>query len=174
VAKGYASDKVRELLLRDNTEGTVVSLGGNVYVHGTKADGRKWNVAIRDPLGTSSDWIGSLELQNKFVISSGDYERFFEYNGMRYHHIMDPETGSPADSDLLAVAVICENGMMGDAYSTALYVMGCEEALKFWRAERDFELILIRRDKTIILTEGIADSFTPNSEKRYSYEIAYR
>lgn len=174
IAKGYASDVLRDMLLQNGVESALVSLGGNVYAHGTKADGSMWNVAIRDPAGDVNDWLGSLALSDKFVISSGDYERFFESDGKRYHHIIDPKTGSPAESDLTAACVVGGSGSAGDAYSTALYVMGREAALSFWRENGDFELILIGRDGCVTVTEGIADAFTPNEGKGYTYETAYR
>lgn len=174
VAKGYASDVIKEMIVNNPVESAVVSLGGNVYVHGTKPDGSLWNVAIRDPKGGESDWLGSLALTDSFVISSGDYERYFERDGKRYHHIIDPKTGSPAESDLLAAAVVCRDGTLGDAYSTALYVMGRENALSFWREEKGFELVLVGRDGRVTVTEGIADVFAPNQERGYTYETAYR
>lgn len=174
IAKGYASDVMRDMLLQNGVESALISLGGNVYVHGKKPDGGMWNVAIRDPAGGANDWLGSLALSDKFVISSGDYERFFESGGKRYHHIIDPKTGAPAESDLTAVCVVGESGSAGDAYSTALYVMGREAALSFWRENGGFELVLIGRDARVTVTEGIADAFTPNEGKGYTYETAYR
>ncbi len=174
VAKGYASDVIKSVLEEQEVEGAVISLGGNVYVHGKKPDGELWRVAIRDPRGGENSWLGTLLLSDRFVISSGDYERYFEQSGVRYHHIMDPETGSPAQSDLAAVAVICESGVVGDAYSTALYVMGKEKALSFWREGEGFELVLVGRDGVVTVTEGVADAFAPESGKGYSYETARR
>ncbi len=174
IAKGYATDIIKEILERENIEGAVVSLGGNVYVHGRKHGGETFQVAIRDPEGSENDWVLALPLSGKFVISSGDYERYFEKNGKRYHHILNPETGLPADSRLSAVCVISENGAQADAYSTAFYVMGKEDALSFWRERGGFELVLIGKDKTVTLTEGLWESFLPNEEKGYSYEVAHR
>ena len=174
VAKGYASGVLREMLVENGVSGAVISLGGNVYVHGRKPDGSGWNVALRDPQGSPNDWFGSMHLTDRFVISSGDYERYFEKDGKRFHHIIDPETGSPAESDLTSVTVICEDGLLGDAYSTALYVMGRDAALSFWRKEHGFELVLVGRDGRVTLTEGIAGSFIPNESRGYIYEVENR
>ena len=174
VAKGYASDKIREILVSEGVESALISLGGNVLVHGKKPDGSLWNVAIRDPKGNANDWLGSIALSDKFVISSGDYERFFEKDGKKYHHIMDSKTGKPAESDLLSVSVICENGAMGDAFSTALYAMGKDKALGLWRENEGFELVLVGRDGVVTITEGLADVFTPNDIGGYSYETESR
>ncbi len=174
IAKGYATDVIKEILEKEKVPGAVISLGGNVYVHGTKPGGEAFNVAVRDPAGDENDWILSLPISGKFVISSGDYERYFKKDGKRYHHILDPETGHPAEADLTAVCVISDSGAKGDAYSTALYVMGREAALAFWRERADFELILIGRDRKVTITEGIWESFVPNDEKGYVYEVARR
>lgn len=174
IAKGYASDKIREILKADKVESAMISLGGNVYVHGKKPDGSLWRVGIRDPKGTENDWVCTLSLENKFVISSGDYERYFERDGKRYHHIIDPRTGYPSESDLFSVTVISENGAMADAYSTALYIMGSEDALRFWEERKDFELVLVCRDGRVILTEGLAESFTENGKAGYTYETSCR
>lgn len=174
IAKGYATDKVRGILIESDVSGAVVSIGGNVYVHGEKDNGEKFLVAVRDPQGSENEWILALPLSERFVITSGDYERFFEEDGRKYHHILDPETGYPAESDLLACCVVSENGAEGDALSTALYVMGKETAISFWREREGFELVLIGRDRTVTLTEGLAESFVPNEEKEYTYEVAKR
>ncbi len=170
IAKGYASDVIREILISENVGSALISLGGNIFVHGKKPDGSLWNVAIRDPKKSANDWLGSLALSDKFVISSGDYERFFEKDGIKYHHIMDTKTGRPAESDLLSVSVICESGAMGDALSTALYAMGKAGALDFWRENGGFELVLVGRDGVVTVTDGLAEVFTPNDIGGYSYE----
>ena len=174
VAKGYATDIIKEILTEEEIPGAIVSIGGNVYVHGTKPSGELFSVALRDPEGEQNDWVLSLPLTNKFVISSGDYERYFEKDGVRYHHIFSPETGYPAESDLKTVCVVSEDGAMADAYSTALFVMGKEKALSFWREHEGFELILIGQDNKITLTEGLDGLVSPNTEKDYTYEVEKR
>lgn len=174
VAKGYATDIIKEILIEEEIPGAIISVGGNVYVHGTKPSGEFFSVALRDPEGEQNDWVLSLPLCNKFVISSGDYERYFEKDGVRYHHIFSPETGYPAESDLKTVCVVSEDGAMADAYSTALYVMGKEKALSFWREHEGFELILIGDDKKITVTEGLDGLVSLNEEKDYTYEVEKR
>ncbi len=174
VAKGYATDVIKGILTEEEVSGAIVSVGGNVYVHGTKPSGELFSVALRDPEGEQNDWVLSLPLYNKFVISSGDYERYFEKDGKVYHHIFSPETGYPAESDLKTVCVVSEDGAMADAYSTALFVMGKEKALSFWREHEGFELILIGDDKKITVTEGLDGLVNPNTEKDYIYEVEKR
>ena len=174
IAKGYASDKIREILKADKVESAIICLGGNVYVHGKKSDGSLWRVGLRDPKGNENSWFCTLKLEDKFIISSGDYERYFERDGKRYHHIIDPKTGRPAESDLMSVTVISDSGARGDAYSTALYIMGKEKALDFWKEQKSFELVLVCRDGTVTVTEGLSDCFEENREAGYIYETAHR
>ncbi len=174
IAKGYATDVIKEILDEEEIPGAIISLGGNVYVHGFKPDGSLFSVALRDPDGGENDWVLTVPLSNKFVISSGDYERYFERDGKVYHHIFSSETGYPAESDLKTVCVISSDGAMADAYSTALFVMGKEKALSFWKEHEGFELVLIGRDNKITVTEGLDGLISPNTEKDYVYEVEKR
>lgn len=177
IVKGAASDAIYQKLVDDGVESAILSLGGNVIAFGTKPDGTPWTVGIRDPDGNASDYLGTVSVANRFVVASGDYERYFEQDGIRYHHILDPKTGVPVQNDLRSVIIVSNNGALADAYSTALFVMGSEKALDFWReqtetGEYDFDVILILRDKRIIVTEGLS-SFTL-SNGGYRYEMAHR
>lgn len=168
IAKGYAGQKISELLASYRVESAMLSLGGNVQVLGRKPDGSLWNVGIADP----SDEVriaGSVAAENAAVVTSGAYKRYFEQNGVRYHHILDPETGAPAESGLLSVTIIAENGALADALSTALFVMGEEKALDYWREHGGFETVLITEDGRVLATEGAA--FTPAEESDYSYSV---
>ena len=142
IAKGYAGEKVMEELQAAGVTSAVISLGGNVGTLGDKPDGEKWTIAIEDP-EKNGDYLGKVLLSGSFfVVTSGGYERYFEENGTRYHHILDPKTGYPAESDLESVTIISKDGSLADAYSTALFVMGKDKAIEFWRNYRDFEMVL--------------------------------
>ena len=170
IAKGYTSSRLMEIFREYNVSSAMVSLGGNVQVLGTKTDGSDWRVAVQNPDGTD-DYLGILAIKDKAVITSGGYERYFEEDGKTYHHIMDNETGKPADSDLISVTIISKDGMLADGLSTALFVMGKEDALNYWREHREeFDAILVTKDGEITVTQGIADSFS--SER--NYDIAER
>ena len=157
VAKGYTGDRIMETLASAGIRSALANLGGNVQVLGKKPDGSPWRVAIADPV--NNGYIGYVETDGGAVITSGGYQRFFEEDGVTYHHIIDPSTGCPARSGLLSVTVIGNLGEMCDALSTALFVMGAEKAADFWRREGGFEAVLVSDDGHVLITEGLKDSY---------------
>ena len=170
IAKGYASDRVMELYREYGVTSGMVSLGGNIETLGTKPDGTDWKIGIRNPEINAASDIGSgtedvllaLEVENRAVITSGGYERYFEENGETYIHILDPRTGYPADSGLLSVTVVSEKGMLADALSTSLYIMGEADAAEYWRIHgndegNSFELVLVDTSGKVYATEGLRD-----------------
>ena len=154
VAKGYCSDKIVRYLREQNVESAILSLGGNVYALGKKSDGKKWKVAINDPVGNG--YVGILEAEDLAVVTSGNYERYFEKDGVRYGHILDPKTARPAESDLLSVSVVGKSGTLCDALSTALFVMGKEKACTFLQ-KAEVDAILVTTDGRVLLTPGVRD-----------------
>ena len=170
IAKGYASDRLAELFAADGVSSAMVSLGGNVYVRGTKRDGSLLLGAIEDPNDTAA-YLGVLSLQDRFIITSGGYQRYFERDGVTYYHIIDPKTGDVARSGLLSATVVSDNGTMGDALSTALFVMGREKAVQFWRTSGlDFDMVLCDDSGHVYYTEGLKESFdTSLAEHAYEY-----
>lgn len=161
VAKGFAADELSALLRERGVDSALFDLGGNVTALGAKPDGSPWKVGIADP-SAPDRLAGTLAAQGVTVSTSGAYQRFFDEDGTRYHHLLDPATGYPAASDLASVSVIGPNGARCDALSTACYVLGLDAALDLWRAtdgEGAFDLVLIASDGSVHVTEGVAGSF---------------
>jgi thiamine biosynthesis lipoprotein len=157
-AKGYAGRRVAELLRDSGVTSALLNLGGNVQTVGAKPDGSPWRVAVQDP--QSDGLLGTIEVTDMAVITSGGYERYFEENGETYWHIMDPATGRPAKSGLLSVTIVGSDGLLCDGLSTALFVMGADKGAELWRQRGDFEAIMVTEDGDILITAGLADSFT--------------
>lgn len=170
IAKGYAAVHIAELLSSMGVTSAVLSLGGNVQTIGVKPDGSKWLVAVLDPSDTNA-YLGMIESEDEAIVTSGAYQRYFEQDGVRYHHIIDPETGCPADSGVISATVICDNGTMADALSTSLFIMGVEKSSEFWRETGGFDFILVSEDGTVFVTEGIADRFSLSDPNAYTLEV---
>lgn len=160
IAKGYAGSKIREILVSNNIDSAVISLGGNVVLHGTKPDGTEWNVGIQHPI-TADDLIGTVKASNVSVVTSGGYQRYFDSEGKRYHHIIDTRTGYPADNGIISATVITTDDTAADALATSLYVLGKEEAEKLWKEQQNFEMILVT-DTDIFITKGLENKFRLN------------
>lgn len=158
VAKGYTGDRIMELFRAAGLRSAKITLGGNIQTLGTKPDGSLWRVGIKDPTGDS--YAAVVEVDGKAVVTSGGYERYFEENGVRYCHIIDPATGYPAQSGLQSVTIVSESGVLADGLSTALFVMGRDAAVEYWRTRDDFDFILIGEDGTVTISEGIEGSFS--------------
>lgn len=172
VAKGYAGDRITELFRDKGVTSAMINLGGNVQTLGAKPDGSPWRIAIKDPLSQGNACV--LEIIDKSVITSGGYERYFEQDGKIYHHIIDPSTGYPADNDLLSVSIVGDKGVICDAMSTSLFVMGYDKAVELWKSSDDFEAVFITSDKTIHITEGLKDIFSPlGSYKDSEFSVIY-
>lgn len=173
IAKGYTSGRIMAIFEKYGIQSGIVSLGGNVQLYGTKADGSPWKVAIQNPDTSTdaADYIGILEIKDKAVITSGGYERYFEQDGKTYHHILDPDTGYPAESGLTSVTIVSEDGTLADGLSTSLFIMGKKKALEYWRAHADsFDVILVEEDGTITLSEGIQDEFSSDYDVHVEYQ----
>jgi thiamine biosynthesis lipoprotein len=164
IAKGFTSSRVMEVFREYGIEHGLVSLGGNVQALGTKENGKPWRVAIQNP-ESELDYLGILDIEDKCVITSGGYERFFEKDGVRYHHIIDPRTGYPADSGIISATIISKDGTLADGLSTSLFIMGKDQAEKYWRKNADrFDYILEDEAGKLYVTEGAAAILTTEAE----------
>ena len=158
VTKGYTGDQLMELFKQNGVTSAIVELGGNVQALGAKPDGSLWRVGIQSPEGDG--YAGILAIKDKAVVTSGGYQRYFEQDGSMYWHILNPADGKPARSGLVSVTIVADEGLLCDALSTALFVMGAEKAAAYWRENGGFDFILIDEDGRVTITEGLRDSFS--------------
>ena len=159
IAKGYAGDEAVNLLKQYGAVSAMISLGGNVHVIGGKPDGSAWKIGVKSPADGSL--LGVLSVRDRCVITSGAYERYFiADDGTKYGHIIDPDTGYPADNGVLSVTVVGTEGGRCDALSTALFVMGADGACDYWRANEGFEMLMLTDEGVLYITDGIAGNFT--------------
>lgn len=161
IAKGYSGDEIINLLKQQGIKSALINIGGNVQTLGTKPDGSLWQIGLKSPL--KDDFIGTLKINDCAVVTSGLYERFFtDKQGHKYGHIINPKTGIPVDNDLLSVSIIGKKGILCDALSTALFVMGKDKAIEYWQKHQDFQMILITKSNELYITAPLLDQFTLN------------
>ncbi len=170
IAKGCASDYAVDAMKKAGVESGLVSLGGNVQTLGVKPDGSNWIIAVDDPDDTGS-YIGTLSVGETAVVTSGDYQRYFSVNGTKYHHLINPHNGKPAESGLKSVTIVCPDGTMADALSTAMFVLGPDKALKYWRDNGGFEMIMVTEENEVICTSGLIEIFTLTNDTDYTYTM---
>jgi len=176
VAKGYTGDCILEILRDAGIKSALLDLGGNVQLLGSKTNGDDWTIAIQNPDLESQDaYLAILSASDQAVITSGNYERYFQdADGSLYWHIIDPETGRPADKGIVSATAVGDDGIYCDALSTSLFIMGKEKAVEFWRANGDFEMVLVGSDGSVTITEGLDGRFELVNDKDYKLEIVSR
>ncbi len=168
LGKGYACDVLADALRQSGRAG-LVSVGGSIAAVGEKSDGA-WQIGVRDPFSPSRNrTLGTLALSDAFVSTSGDYEKRFVYEGVTYHHILDPHTGMPAESDLTSVTVVADSGTLTDILSTACFLVGSERAFAL-ADEYGAALVAVKRDGTLLVSASLGDAFTPAK----GWEVCYR
>ena len=170
VAKGEACNVVRELYKNEGISAGLLSIGGNIMVIGEKPNGKGFVIGVRDPRGTQNDAIGTVKLTNTTLSTSGDYERFFEKDGKYYHHIMDPKTAAPAETDLMSVTIISPDGAYADFLSTYLFLLGRDKALEKMD-ELNVGVIVVDKKCNVYLSESVKPLFTPAKSAKYTYHL---
>ena len=169
IAKGYTADELKKVLLANKISSAIINLGGNVFAVGKKLDGTNWNVGIQNPLDTRGQYLGTVSVADKSIVTSGNYERFFIKDGKRYHHIFDPKTGYPAEQGLISTTIISDKSIDGDALSTSTYILGLEKGLKLVESIKGVEAIFITADKKVYTTPGLKGIFNLTN-KEFTYE----
>ena len=155
IAKGYIADRIKTYLEKRGVKHAILSFGGNVVAIGTKPDSSQWTVGIQDiDKGTGASML-KTRISGGSVVTSGIYERGFDLDGVRYHHLLSPDTGWPAQNELASVTIISDSSMEGDALSTAAFVLGLEKGTELIENMKGIEAIFIARDRTVTGTSGV-------------------
>ena len=170
IAKGYVADEINKILEKHNVKTAIINLGGNIYVYGNK-NGDDFKVGIRNPSSSNpNEYLGIYKTQDNTIVTSGVYERFFEQNGIRYHHILSTKDGYPINNHLLSTSIITKYSIDADALSTTTFALGLEEGLKLIESMPNVEAIFITDDKKIYLTSGAKEKFTLTNKDFTLYE----
>ena len=172
IAKGNACVLAQRIYEDCGVKSAVLSIGGNVYVRGRNPDGEQFRVGFRTPKRADESYIASVALENQVMAVSGGYERYFEEGGVRYHHILSSETGYPAQSDIVSVGVICEDGTRADFLSTTLFVWGTEKTREFMRSHDDVAVILLTEGDELLVSRSLQESFRL-SEQGAGYRVTF-
>ncbi|MBQ3648509.1 MAG: FAD:protein FMN transferase [Spirochaetia bacterium] len=160
IAKGYIADQVCDFLISSDSKGGIIDLGGNILAFGKKPDGSSFRIGLQDPFGGRGSAIGVVTMENGSMVTSGIYERFFEQDGKRYHHIFDVRTGYPVDNSLVGVSILSGESAVGDALSTAVFALGLEKGMALVERTSGVEAVFITKDKEVYISSGLKDSFT--------------
>jgi thiamine biosynthesis lipoprotein len=164
IAKGYAADEVRNIFKNCKVKSGLIDLGGNIYVLGNKENGSPWTVGIQDPFNSRGNYVMTIKVADKSVVTSGDYEKYFAIEGNKYHHILDVRTGFPSESEIVSSTIISDNSIDGDGLSTGLFILGVEKSLKILETVDGIDGIFITKDKKIYATKGIKQALTITNE----------
>ncbi len=156
IGKGYISDKVIQLLDQKGCTDTLLSFGGNIIGNGTNDKGKPWRIGLQMPGKERGDFFAVLPLDNSSIVTSGDYEKFFVQDGVKYHHLLNPVTGKPVRATLSSVTIMDNSSSKADALCTALFVMGWEHAIEFLKRNPELKAVLMNADKnTIAYTKNL-------------------
>jgi len=155
IAKGYIADKLCDLLLQNGCKSAIINLGGNVLTVGEKPDKSLYKIGIQNPNAPIGEYLAIVKVKAKSIVTSGIYERYFIKDGIRYHHILNPFTGYPYESDIAGITIISNKSVDGDALSTICFTLGTRKALAFIETIKDTEAIVVDIDGNIVKSSGI-------------------
>lgn len=167
IAKGFAADAVRDIFYKHNVKSGLIDLGGNIFALGGKQDGTPWRIGIQNPFKSRGEYVGILSVKDKSIVTSGNYERYFEKDGQRFHHILDPKTGYPSQSKIISATIISDNSIDGDGLSTGVYILGIDKALKIIEGIDGIEAIFITEDKKVYTTPGVNQNIFTLTDKEF-------
>lgn len=171
IAKGTIADEMKAFLLSHGVTSALINLGGNVLAVGSKPDGSSFVIGIQDPESERGEYLLSIQIDDESVVSSGDYERYFVYEGKVYHHILNPKTGFPAETNIKQVTLVTKNSQKADGLSTSVLLLGVQKGIQLVESLEGVEAILITKDHYIYFTEGLRGRYITQEDLIQSYTI---
>lgn len=155
IAKGFIADKLKEYLLSEGIHSGIINLGGNILLLGSKPNGDNYSIGIKKPFGDENENSAIINLHDKSIVSSGNYERYFYEDGKLYHHIIDTDTGYPVDNNLYSVSIISDDSVDGDGLSTTCFLLGLDRGMELIESLDDVEGIFIDSDYKMHYSSGL-------------------
>lgn len=163
IAKGYAADEADKIMVKHGVGHAIMNLGdSSIYLQGSRPDGQAWRIGIQDPANLEAGYMGIVQASDEALSTSGGYERYFVENGKTYHHIIDPATGYPSESDVIGVTILSKSGIDGDALSTSVFILGRAKGMEMIE-QQGIECIVITADHAVWLTPGLQGRFEMTS-----------
>ncbi len=159
LGKGTACDEAINTLRENGVKNALVTVGGTIGAIGSPDGKSGFNIGVRNPFGAKNEYFAVLQVTDCFVSTSGDYEKYFERDNVRYSHIFDAQTGAPVQNDISSVTVVAKSGILSDFLSTVVYIEGIEKGMEIAKAF-DAEVIIVKKDKSVLLSKGIEDNLT--------------
>ena len=160
IANGYIADRLKDYLISQGVKSAIINLGGNVLCIGGKPDDSSFKIGIQKPFADRSETIAVMDIKDKSVVSSGVYERCFEQDGTLYHHLLNPRTGYPYDNGLIAVTIISDESVDGDALSTTCFALGLEDGMKLAESLDNVQAFFVTSDYEIHYTKDFQKEIT--------------
>ena len=171
IAKGYAADEAAKILIDAGIKHAIINLGGNILTIGSKPDGSLFRLGLQDPFQERNINMAVVRLNNQSLVSSGTYEKFFEANGKKYHHIIDPKTGYPVENELVSVSIITEKSIDADALSTSVFLLGLEKGMDFVEKLPNTEAVFVTSAKKVFVSSGINKDIFELVNEDYQLEL---
>lgn len=165
IAKGYAADEIAKILVNEGVEKAIIDLGGNIYALGKKSEESPWKIGVQNPFDDRGNIVGTLLTENKSVVTTGIYERFIEDGDKKYHHVLNPKTGYPYNTDIVGVTIIADKSIDADALSTLVFTMGIQNGIEFIENMENVDAIFITNNKNVYKTNGIKESFNVTNDE---------
>ncbi|MCT4563072.1 MAG: FAD:protein FMN transferase [Maledivibacter sp.] len=159
IAKGYGADEVVDILKDNNVKHAIINLGGNIFAYGNKPDGTGWKIGVQNPLSERGEYLGIVRVSDQTVVTSGVYERYFEEDGKRYHHILDPHTGYPVENNVVGITIIANSSIDADSLSTSAFALGLEKGMELIEGLGNVDAVFVTRDSEVYMTSGLKDNF---------------